>query len=153
MKRKEGEEKLTKSLVQNKSNLTATTFNDLFMKQTLKGFPNIPSLSRGDNRIRQIIRNRSHSKDSLQMSQYNQFSDKLRDKSKDFMMTSFPYKLKPKTGEYHSSSLYKNHQELDQRQVAINKKIAALMFQNNLSRSFGPGNGLRKSEIKLSGFK
>lgn len=148
--KKEIEDKLSKSMVNSRNNMTTSTFSDLFMKQTLKGFPNLPSFSR-DSRIRQIVRNRPYSKDSLQLSPYHQHVDK--NKNKGFMMTSFPYKLKPKTGEYNSSSIHKNYQDLDQRQEAINKKIATLMFQNNLSRSFGPGNNLRKSDIKLGGFK
>lgn len=72
----EVEDKLSKSVMTNKSNLTTTNFNDFFNKQTLRKFPNIPSLSRGDNRFRQIIKNRPQSKDSLQLNPYNQSQDK-----------------------------------------------------------------------------
>ena len=60
--------------------------------------------------------------------------------------------MKPRFGNYHSSSVYKNTNEIE-RKTNASKKIAALMFQSKLSQSLGPNSSLRKSDIKITGFR
>ena len=100
---KKTEDRFSKTMVPAKNNTTTTSFNEFIANRKTNGFPNISSLSRGQNRPKHGLKNRPYSKDEhAHNPQYDQFLQK------GLMITSFGFSTKPRFGNYHSSSVYKN---------------------------------------------
>lgn len=93
-------------MIPSKSNIT-TNFNEFMTSQRSNGFPNISSVSQGQNHMKHSIKSRTCSKEES-----NSLGSNDNIFQRGLMVTSVGFSGLGRNMNYHSSSVHKNFNEL-----------------------------------------